>query len=205
MRRMRRIAAALFVFGCIAAAASTARAATLDPFRSAAKGDRALDPFRVAQALPLPPVKEEKPKAQPPAKPQPAPNPQPAPKPQPAPTTSTSAPSPSPSPSSPKPAASPPPKACQRDEDCSEGSICKANTCQPIELTTNLFPIYYREGAFREVFLFYWSRSGNPGYTVVFPFYWHFYSPTTDSFVAFPFYWRFQDFARKSDLTVIPP
>src|SRR5262245_34989599 len=122
MNWLGRTAAALFVFGCIAGAAGTARAATLDPFRTAAKGDRSLDPFRVAQALPLPPQEEKQ-------KPAPAAQPQPATKP----------PTATPTPSSTPPAAAPAAKACQRDEDCNEGSICKASTCQPIELTTNLF------------------------------------------------------------------
>ena len=80
-------------------------------------------------------------------------------------------------------------KACQRDEDCREGNICKTNVCQAIELSTNLFPIYYREGSFTETAILYWARKGNPGYTVVFPFYWHYWSPTSD-FIA-PFYWHF--------------
>src|SRR5262245_46658510 len=128
---MGRIATALFVFGCIAGAARAARAATLDPFRAAdaGRGDRPLDPFRVAQALPMPPREEEKPK--PAAKPQPAAaQPQPAAaQPQPA------AAQPQPAAAQPQPAAAPPQpaaKACQKDEDCSEGNICKANTCQPI-------------------------------------------------------------------------
>ena len=82
-------------------------------------------------------------------------------------------------------------KACQRDEDCPEGNICQASVCQTIELSTNLFPIYYREGSFKEIVLVYWSRKGNPGYTVAFPFYWHFYSPTTDALLVVPFFWHF--------------
>jgi hypothetical protein len=176
--RIFRVAAALLVFGCIAAAGGTARAASLDPFRAggakADGADKALDPFRrLAQALPAQP--EETPKAQPASKGQKA------------------------------TAAAPAPKACQKDEDCPEGNICQANVCQKIELSTNLFPLYYREGNFKEVLLFYWSRKGTPGYTVVFPFYWHFYSPTTDSFVIAPFYWNFKDRARGSELTVVPP
>jgi hypothetical protein len=183
MTHLGRIAAALFVVGCIAGAAGTARAATLDPFRAAdlGKGDRALDPFRIAQALPAPmPDPEE-------AKPKPRPKP-----------SSTTAPN----------AATPTSAtalSCQRDDECGEGKICKDGACEAIDLSTNFFPIYYREGTFKEVFFFYWARSGNPGYRVVFPFYWHFYSPTSDSFVAFPLYWRFRDFEKKSDLTVIVP
>jgi len=193
MTRAGRIAAALVVLGCIAGAARTASAATtLDPFRAGGKAsgdrERALDPFkRVAQALPVPPA-EEPAKAE--AKP--------AKEATPAPTTSTST-------STSTSTGTPAPKACQKDEDCAEGNICKANVCEKIELSTNLFPLYYREGSFKTVFLFYWSRSGTPGYTVVFPFYWHFYSPTSDSFAIAPFYWHFTDSVRGSELTVIPP
>jgi hypothetical protein len=195
MTRIARIAAALFVFGSIAGAARTAAAATLDPFRAGGARvgkDRgaALDPFRVAQALPAVPPEPEPPKA----KPAPAPAATPA-------STPTSAPARAPAPAPASAAA----KSCQRDEDCGEGNICQANACQPIELSTNLFPIYYREGKFKEVFFFYWAREGNPGYTVLFPLYWHFWTPTSDSFVAFPVYWHFQDSQRNSALTVIPP
>ena len=43
-------------------------------------------------------------------------------------------------------------------------------------------PIYYREGSFKAIALFYWSRKGQPGlHGRRFPFYWHYYSPTTDA------------------------
>src|SRR3954470_21845437 len=54
------IAAALVVVGCIVGAARTASAASLDPFRTGARTDRGLDPFRVAQALPATPPSEPK-------------------------------------------------------------------------------------------------------------------------------------------------
>ncbi|HXU02253.1 MAG TPA: EB domain-containing protein, partial [Polyangia bacterium] len=184
MIRAWRIAAALVVVGCIAGTARTAVGGTYDPFRTAGKadgGERALDPFRrVAQALPVPPA-EEPAKTTPPVKAE----------------TPTKTPASAP--------ATPAAKSCQKDEDCPEGNICQSNVCQKIELSTNLFPIYYREGSFKEIALLYWSRSGVPGYTVVFPFYWHFYSQTSDSFVIAPFYWHFTDSARGSELTVVPP
>src|SRR5215468_3377512 len=128
MGRGRGIAAALIALACMAGAARTARAATLNPFRAGAgdSGARAMDPFRrVAQALPGPPLDEEKPK--------------PAEKKQ----TSTSA--------SAAAAAAAAAKSCQRDEDCGEGNICQRNVCKAIELSTNLFPIYYREGSFKQI------------------------------------------------------
>jgi hypothetical protein len=196
MTRARRIAAALAVFGCIAGAAGTSRAASLDPFRNGARSDRALDPFRVAQAMPIPPSEE-------PAKAKPAET-KPTPSTPTAPTNTSTPPSNTNSNTStaaPVSAA----KACQKDEDCPEGNYCQANVCQKIELSTNLFPLYYHERNFTEVFLFYWSRSGNPGYRVVAPFYWHFWSPTSETFAIAPIYWHFTDSARQSELTVIIP
>ena len=40
---------------------------------------------------------------------------------------------------------------------------------------------------------------------MVFPFYWHFYSPTSYSFAIAPLYWHFTDNVRQSELTVIFP
>jgi hypothetical protein len=171
MIRSGRIAAALIALACIAGAARTAGASTLDPFRAGGprpdRAERALDPFRVAQALPA----EEAP----------------------APKKGASTPAP----------ASASAKSCQRDEDCGEGNICQANACKPIELSTNLFPIYYREGAFREVAFLYWARKANPGYTVVFPFYWHYFSPTSDTFFIAPLYWHSTDSTTGYDLKVV--
>ena len=194
---MKRLVAALFALGAIAGVARAAGAATLDPFRGAAKAPAALDPFRVAQALPVPPAEEPASKPSTRTSTETATSTGKASDP-----SSSSSSSSSPSSSS---SASPAPKACQKDDDCPEGNICQANACKAIELSTNLFPIYYREGSFKEIGLVYWARKGNPGYTVVFPFYWHFYSPTSDSFVIAPFYWHFTDSARGSELTVIIP
>ena len=190
MTRSRGITSALIALACIAGAAGTARASALDPFRAAGRGPdgagRALDPFRrVAQALPAVPAE--------PAQRQ---DDEKAPPPQAKPTA------PAPAASTPAPAA-PPKIACQRDEDCPEGNICQANACKAIELSTNLFPIYYREGTFKQIALVYWSRKGNPGYTVVFPFYWHFYSPTSETRFIAPFYWHSTDSKADSDLKVV--
>ena len=210
MTRVGQVASGLIALACIAGLGRTAGAATLDPFRAGAAAGkaRALDPFRVAQALPGPQEEEKPAPKAAPAKPQ-----------APAPATSTPSPAPTPTPTTTPGAAStttpaaaapataaaaaPPAKACQRDEDCPEGNICQASVCQRIELSTNLFPIYYREGSFKEIALVYWSRKGNPGYTVAFPFYWHFYSPTTDALLVAPFYWHSTDSARGYDLKVV--
>ena len=90
-----------------------------------------------------------------------------------------------------------PAKACQKDDDCPRGNICAANVCQQPEPSTNIFPIYYSEGSFREIMLLWWQRKGTTGYTVFAPFYWHFYSPTSDFLGVAPFYWRSEDRARQ--------
>ena len=53
---------------------------------------------------------------------------------------------------------------------------------EPIPTRTNILYLYYREGSFKEVLLLYWSRSGSDGYTVLAPFYWHYWSPTSKTF-----------------------
>jgi hypothetical protein len=101
--------------------------------------------------------------------------------------------------------AAPAAKSCQRDEDCGGENICQANVCQAIQVRTNILYLYYREGSFREALLLYWSRKGDSGYTVLAPFYWHYWSPTTQSKILAPFFWRFEDRLRQSTLTVIVP
>ena len=189
MNRAARIAAALFGFACafVVVVARPAAAATMDPFRptsvgaARAKSTRSpLLPFRTAQAPSLP--------DQPP---DPPPPPLPLPLPPRRPRRRT--------------AAAPAAKSCQKDEDCPEGNICADNVCRVPEPSTNVFPIYYSEGSFKEIMLLWWQRKAPTGYTVFAPFYWHYYSPTSDFLAVAPFYWRSEDRARNYRLTVIPP
>ena len=188
MNRAARIAAALFGFACalVVVVARPAAAATMDPFRptsgsastSGSKSTRSpLLPFRTAQAPSLPDL---------------PPDPPPAPAPAAAPAATLTP-------------AAPAAKSCQKDEDCPTGNICADNVCRVPEPSTNVFPIYYREGSFREIMLLWWQRKGPSGYTVFAPIYWHFYSPTSDFLSIAPFYWRSEDRARNYRLTVIPP
>ena len=105
----------------------------------------------------------------------------------------------------PAPSSTPAPARCQRDEQCGDESICEGGACKPIQIRTNVLYLYYREGSFREVLLLYWARKGNPGYTVVAPFYWHFWSPTSETRILAPFYWRFEDRAARSIMTWYGP
>ena len=65
--------------------------------------------------------------------------------------------------------------------------------------------LYQKEGGYTAFMPFYFSRRGNPGYRVVAPFYWHFWSPEERSKVIAPFYWRFENFVTQRVVTVIPP
>ena len=104
------------------------------------------------------------------------------------------------------PAPSPPaPVRCAQDEDCKGENICVEGSCQPIEMRTNVLYLYYREGAFREVLLLYWARKANPGYTVLAPFYWHYWSPASETRILAPFYWRFEDRVQRSTVTWYGP
>jgi hypothetical protein len=139
---VRRLVCLLIVLGA-ALVGSGARARGLDPFRSVGRTKEALDPFRVAQAAPVPAA---------PAKAAPAPE----------------------------------AKACRVDDDCPAENICSKGTCQAIQVSTNVLYLYYRDGAFREALGLYWSRRGPTGYTVVVPFWWHFWSPTSETTVIVP-------------------
>jgi hypothetical protein len=86
--------------------------------------------------------------------------------------------------STPAPAA--PAAVCQKDEDCPEKTICDAGSCQPIRPRTNIFFLYYKEEAFTEILLVYWNKKGPQGYTVFFPFYWHFWGPKSETTVIVP-------------------
>ena len=162
-----RIGITLLALACLAGATGTARASTLDPFRRASPAKASLDPFRVAQAEPPPPTGASAPAAAP------------APTPVPATPATTQASPPTPTPPT-------PPRSCQKDDDCPEDNICQAQSCQPIRTRTNIAYLYYREGSFREILLLYWSKKGSEGYTVLAPFYWHFWSPSSESHVIVP-------------------
>ena len=100
--------------------------------------------------------------------------------------------------------AQPPAKACQKDEDCPErehlpgATSARRSSCRRTSSRSTT-----ARGRSRRSCCSTGRARGTPGYTVVFPFYWHFYSPTSDSFAVAPFYWHFTDSARQSELTVI--
>ena len=80
-----------------------------------------------------------------------------------------------------RPRRPPRPRVCQKDEDCPEKNICEAGSCQPIKTRTNILFLYYKEESFTEILLVYWYKKGPQGYTVLFPFYWHFWGPKSET------------------------
>ncbi|HEY4185327.1 MAG TPA: hypothetical protein VGP07_09675 [Polyangia bacterium] len=106
-----------------------------------------------------------------------------------------------PSPASHAPAAI----ACQDDAECPDENICEQAVCQRIQQRVNVLYLYYQEGAFRELLGLYWAKRGPTGFTVLAPFYWHFFAPRSRSRVVAPFYWHFEDDVAQRTSTVIVP
>lgn len=100
--------------------------------------------------------------------------------------TAQQAPAAAPAPA-PGPAAPAAPQACSNDDQCPAETICEQGSCQPVHGSTNIAWLYYREGAFREILGLYWEKRGSSGFTVLAPFYWHFWSPAKDTYVVPPF------------------
>jgi hypothetical protein len=84
--------------------------------------------------------------------------------------------------------------ACTVDEDCAKGTYCDEGTCALVQRSFNVLYLYYRSAdrRFTEVMGIYWHKRGESGYQVLFPFYWHLWSPDEQSRVVFPFYYRFE-------------
>jgi hypothetical protein len=93
---------------------------------------------------------------------------------------------------------------CARDEECPVETICEAATCQPFDRPIDV--LLYRKGGRDTAFLpLYWSRRGKPGYRVLAPLYFHFWSPEAHTQIAAPFYWRVEDYLKQRVVLVIPP
>lgn len=93
---------------------------------------------------------------------------------------------------------------CRDDNQCPQGTICERNVCTPVEPPIHAL-LFRKEGGATAFIPFYFHRRGNPGYRVVAPFYFHFWSPEGKSRIFAPFYWRFQDHLAQRVVTVIPP
>jgi hypothetical protein len=184
--------APLIVLGLAAALPARASASLgLDPFRRVgAKATSPLDPFRVSDAA-APPASSS---ASSPAASSSAASP----------AASSAGSSPAASSSAASPAASAP-KACTSDDQCPDETICEESACRPVPKSANILYLYYRDGAFTEIFGLYWSRRGSSGYTVVAPLWWHTFSPQSQARVLAPFLWSFESYATRSLVTVLVP
>jgi len=103
------------------------------------------------------------------------------------------------------PGASRPPVAgiaCSRDDQCPADTICEQGVCHSFERPFDLL-LFRKQGASIDFIPFYWSRRGNPGYRVVAPLYWHFWSPEARTQIVFPFYWRIEDHLKQRVVTVV--
>ena len=91
--------------------------------------------------------------------------------------------------------------ACSQDVECPAETICEQGVCRSFERAFNLL-LFRKEGATLNFIPLYWSRRGNPGYRVLAPLYWHFWSPDSRAQIAFPFYWRIEDHLKQRVVTV---
>ncbi|HEY4565610.1 MAG TPA: EB domain-containing protein, partial [Thermoanaerobaculia bacterium] len=96
------------------------------------------------------------------------------------------------------------PQACTSDAQCPVNTICESGQCRPVERAINVL-LFRKEGPSTWLIPFYWGRRGVPGYRVVFPFYWHFWSTEEKSQIVAPFYWRFEDYLKQRVVTVVIP
>ncbi len=178
-------------------------AANVDPF--ARPGERKLSPFHVAQAEEAPdqakPAEAAKPEAA--AAPRasqsdepPASDPFEAPKPE-----MTAA---KPVAAADKPTVAAPKAGCSRDDECPAGTICESGACQPFERPIDIL-LYRREGRSTSLIPFYFSQRGTPGYRVLAPIYFHFWSQESHTQIVAPFYWRVEDYLKQRVVLVVPP
>lgn len=110
----------------------------------------------------------------------------------------TSSPSPVPAPG----ATAPEPNACATDEECPDGTICTDGRCQTLERPVRAL-LFRKEGPRTAFWPLYFARSGIPGYRVVAPFYWHFFSRSEKTRILAPFYWRFENYEARRVSTAL--
>jgi hypothetical protein len=96
------------------------------------------------------------------------------------------------------------PQSCRADSECPAGTYCQDGVCRAVERRISVL-IFQKEGPVTRLLPIFWSRTGTPGYWVLAPFYWHFWSSEDNSRIVFPFYWRFEDYRAHRVVTVVPP
>lgn len=84
----------------------------------------------------------------------------------------------------------PAPKVCHKDAECSSGTICERGECVVLKRPINIAYLFYRSGSRRytSVLFLYHHRWGREGFRVLAPFYFHFWSPRSETRVVAPFY-----------------
>ncbi|MGD0837217.1 MAG: hypothetical protein ABSB49_11310 [Polyangia bacterium] len=95
-------------------------------------------------------------------------------------------------------------KACAHDEECPANTVCEDRHCQAFEHTTDII-LYRSAGRSTRLLPVYFAQRGTPGYRVVAPFYFHFWSQEGRSQIVAPFYWRVEDYLKRRVVLVIPP
>ena len=102
------------------------------------------------------------------------------------------------------PAGNKPGLLCARDDQCPAGTICESGTCQPFERPIDIL-LYRKAGRSTAILPFYFSDRSSPGYRVLAPLYFHFWSPEAHTQIIAPFYWRVEDHLKQRVVLVIPP
>jgi hypothetical protein len=104
----------------------------------------------------------------------------------------------------PAPAAQPATQSCKNDDQCPGGTYCQDGVCRAVERRISVL-IFQKEGPVTRLIPIFWSRKGTPGYFILAPFYWHFWSTDDKSRIVAPFYWRFEDYRARRVVLVVPP
>ena len=94
------------------------------------------------------------------------------------------------------------PVACVTDDQCPDQTICTDGTCQTFERPTRVL-LFRKEGPKTAFWPFYFSRTGVPGYKVVAPLYWHFWTSEEKDHVVAPFYFHFRNYLKQSQTTAL--
>jgi hypothetical protein len=190
------LAVSLGLAAGLAAPRATLAAVNLDPFERPAA--QKLSPFHTAQAEAAPDVEE--PTAEPKADVAASPKVVPEAKPREVELRSTV----QPETAQAKPPATGTTASCSHDDECPVNTICENGACRAFERPIDIL-LYRKEGRSTSFIPFYFSQRGTPGYRVLAPFYFHFWSQDSHTSILAPFYWRVEDYLKRRVVLVIPP
>lgn len=94
------------------------------------------------------------------------------------------------------------PVACVSDEQCPDQTICTDGFCRVLERPVHVL-LFRKDGPITAFWPFYFSRTGTPGYRVVAPLYWHFWSSEEKDQIFAPFYFHFRNYLKQSRTTAL--